>query len=205
MKISCGIVKVLAGLGICFAVNSADALVNGGFEQTVAESDKTGFASVMKNAGWIFDEPLAFPVGWRVNSGASKNGEYRIVTGDKVYGGKNSIFLKGHLMYTTGMDVSAGDAVEVSFYSRSEEKNDSGAGVCLYYYCRDEKGRDIFTGSEQFLVSTETGWSKKTGSIVIPAESRGKKVSSFILALFSDKGAYFDDVELKHQKRGVQR
>ena len=184
-------------LAIGFAVSAE--LINPGFEKISSAEEKEGLIQGLRNTGWKFDEPLVFPEGWKTNSGAFRNGEYRLITdSSQSHGGNNCIYLKGHFMHTDSIDVTAGDDVEISFYVQDKDKK--AAGVCLYFYYKDEKNRDIFTGSSQFTVKTELEWIKRSGTIKIPEESHGKRVNSIIVALFSSTGAYFDDVEISHTR-----
>lgn len=175
-------------------------LVNPGFEKVRTVGEKEGYIKGLKNAGWKFDEPLLFPEGWRTNSGAFRNGEYRLLSGKGIpNSGKNCIYLKGHLMHSKAIDVTAGDEVSISFYVKDPKQKS--AAVNLYFYYRDEKNKNRFTGSALFTVKTGPDWTRQSGVIKIPEESSdGKRVNAVILALVSSTGAYFDDVEMVHKR-----
>ncbi|HNS32509.1 MAG TPA: tetratricopeptide repeat protein [bacterium] len=193
------VIKAVMVLIFLWTVFAKAELANPGFEETYQVDEKTLYQESMKNAGWKFEEPLVFPMDWRTNPGAFKNGEYRLITGaGNVHGGENCVYIKGHFMHNPTIDVTSGDELGISFHVKDPGKKP--AGVCLYFYEKDEKGKTKFAGSMQFNVKTEDVWSKQTGMIKIPEEKDGKRVNAVIIALFSDTGAYFDDVELEHKR-----
>ena len=175
-------------------------LVNGGFELVRPVEEKEGHRKNLESAEWKFDEPLVYPEGWRVaNPGAFQKGEYRLVADPtQAQRGKNCVYIKGHFLHSGALDVTAGDELEISFYVKDpREKNAAGY---LYFYYRDEQGKNRFTGSELFTVKTGTEWTRESGVIKIPEESCGNRVNSVIVALSSSTGAFFDDVEISHER-----
>ena len=172
---------------------------NCGFEETYEVDAKAGYEKRMEDGQWDFEKPLVFPKGWRLNVPLTKAGKYRLIKDPtQARSGNNCVYLKGHLMYEQSIDVTAGDEFTVSCYVKDPEKKP--AGVCFYFYSMDEKGKNIFAGSQQFTVKTGSEWSKQTGSLTIPEESRGQRVNRVVIALFSNTGAYFDDIEVVHKR-----
>jgi len=179
------------------SVSAGAQLVNPGFEKTYTAEEKTGYLESMKDGGWQFDQPLVFPEGWRVNISLTRGGEYRLVKdAGKAHSGENCVYVKGHLMHEQAIDVTAGDELGISFHVKDPAGKP--AGACLYFYYRDEKGRNRFTGSTQSNVITKAGWSRQATLFKIPEESRGQRVNAVIVVLISNTGAYFDDVVLNH-------
>ncbi len=197
MKYACA-----AGLALLIAVsvNLFAQLENPGFEDVYQPDPKTGYEKNMEDNKWDFEKPLVFPMGWRLNISLTKGGKYRLFT-DKsaAFNGNNCVYVKGHLMHEKTIDVTAGDELEVSFYVKDPEKKK--AGATLYLYGKDEKGKiKSFLGSLLFTVQAEAEWTKQSGMIKIPEESRGERINAIIVAVFSDTGAYFDNVELTHKR-----
>ncbi|HNS32729.1 MAG TPA: tetratricopeptide repeat protein [bacterium] len=174
-------------------------LDNAGFED-VKEAGQ--YSKNMKDNGWKFDEPLVFPAGWGINAGSIKNGEYRLINdSSKAHGGSRCIYLRGHIMHSRSIDVTAGDRIEINFYVKDPEKKEAGGALYLYY--KDEKGVRRFTDTFQFSVQTEPSWSLRKGTIEIPEEHKGHRVNSVIAALFSKTGVYFDDAGMVHLRTSM--
>ncbi len=190
-------------LALIFLLLSAGAfaqLVNPGFEKTFQVPEKDGESKKLTCAGWKFEEPLFFPEGWKTNPGAFKNGEYRIVSGsENVRSGEKCVYLRGHLSHNKAIDVAAGDEIEVAFYARDPGRKP--AGICFYFYERNEKGKiTSFAGSKQLNTTTSPEWELKNVVMKIPQDNQGRRVNSTIIALVSQTGAYFDDISLSHRK-----
>ena len=194
--------KYASGAGLLiffFAVSAWSQLVNPGFEETYAVDAKTGYQKQMEDNQWSFLFPLIFPKGWRLNISLTRGGKYQLLTGsENASGGKNSVYVRGHLMHEKTIDVTAGDKLAVSLDVRDPDKKP--AGVCFYFYERSEKGTNVFAGSRQFTIPSDAAWTRQTGNLDVPEENTGKRVNSVIMALFSDTGAYFDNVELTHTR-----
>ena len=195
-----GRIMVSAAFFLLVPLCARGQLANPGFEKVRVVEEKEGFAEGLRKAGWKFEEPLVFPEGWVPNQGAFKNGEYRILRGENFsFSGKNSIYLKGHFMHSKNIDVTAGDDITVSFYVKDPRQKP--AGATLYFYYRDEGKGNRFTGSSLFTVKTGPEWKKESGIIKIPEKSPGgHRVNAVILALFSNTGASFDEVEIIHKR-----
>ncbi len=175
-------------------------LVNPGFEKTYVVPEKEGYHKILQSAGWKYEEPLVLPEGWRPNIGIKvPNPEYRLITDSKQsYSGNNCVYVAGHLAQNSVFGVTAGDEIEISLYVKDPNKKP--IDVYLYYYSIGEKAKTLFAGSGFFRVKTEAEWTKHTGTIKIPDESRGMRVNSVKFSITSNTGAYFDDISLIHKR-----
>ncbi|MCK9265489.1 tetratricopeptide repeat protein [bacterium] len=175
-------------------------LVNPGFEETYIVPETEGFYKVLQDDDWKFDKPLVLPKGWRPNRGIKMpNRQHRLITDSKQsHSGNNCIYLIGHFAQDGTLGVTAGDEIEISLYVKDPNKKT--AGVNLYYYSIGEKNKRLFAGSGAFNIKTEEEWTKQTGTIKIPNESRGMRVNFVKLAIYSKTGAYFDDISLIHKR-----
>jgi len=185
----------------CACMAGEELLTNGGFEETQVMAEKDGFQKILSNAGWKFDEPLVFPMGWKTNSGVkTEKGEFRMITDSSIsHAGKNCVFIRGHLSTGKVTEVSGGDKIEVVFYAKDPDKQK--AAIHLYLYGMNDKGKQTFAGSIAFNFETEPGWTKKTGTLTIPEKGNNNaKITGATLALSSRTGVYFDDIEATIKK-----
>jgi len=174
-----------------------------GFEQTQVVDEKSGLQKNLRRCGWTFSEPLRLPAGWRPNPGATKNGEYRLITDPAhAHAGACYIYLRGHLMIRTGTtvtDVAAGDEVTLRFHAKDPAKRDVAA--MFYTYQRDEQDKNHFIVTIPFFTAKTTDdWTECAGTITNPETAGGKRVHAVIVVLSSATGSFFDDVILSHTK-----
>lgn len=173
---------------------------NGDFEETVTIPEKDSIFKLASNINFKLETPLVMPASWTLNLvGSAKDGEFRLIQDkSQSQSGNNCVFIRGHLMYPVKVDVKEGDEIDITFFSRSQEKTD--ISFFLYCYTKNEQGAAKNIGSLTFTAKSDKDWMKHTGKIKIPAEVTGKKLNSVIVALTSRKGSYIDNVEVMHVK-----
>ena len=173
------------------------------------------FAAASASGAWTPPTPVDFPTGWRLNRSGTTAAtmEYKVIDDPAgAYKGKRYAYLKGHMMIDGSIldrgtiPVAAGDRFDLVFYVRTPGKSEVSAR--LYAYERITKGKGVsattrysYMGGLPILTQQAgANWSKVGGSITIPETMIGKRVNAVNVSLSSAAGAYFDFVEVVHNR-----
>ena len=197
ISIAAGLMLIL-GSGLAFAGPLDNLLTNGSFEEGVFQLPEThAYSRQIREQGWAVDDPVVQPEGWCITPLAGQSGAFRLTEDSKEsHSGLRSVYLKGHLIQERKLDASAGDQLELTYWSRS----DTGSDVCLkiFAYGQNANGEDVWLDElkEIQIHSAGAEWEKISEKIKVPAKINNEAVVALKAVLYSTQGAFFDDVEI---------
>ena len=195
------VASILAVLMLSVVLYSAEPLeLNGDFENVETVPENNVLHKRLAAIDFKTESPLILPSKWTLNpTSSAKNCEFRIISdSSQAQSGKNCVYLKGHLMAKSAIDVSEGDEMEISFYAKAPEKSTT----IFYFYCygKDEEGKIRNIGALNFRSQPETEWKQYSATIKIPLKVRDKKLERVIPAFTNLNGVYIDNFKLIHKK-----
>lgn len=176
-------------------------IINGNFEGKLVQAP-SAIVNQMEANDWTFEKPVMFPVQWEVNP-YIKSGEYKLINDPSLcHSGNICVYIKGDLRYTTPLKVNGGDEVKISFWVKDPAEHP--VVGCIYLY-DDEFS---FLGDKNLPIISTKEWKECLVQLTVPAESldpvtkEHKTVTHCVIALRSEKGAYFDDVSAERVANG---
>lgn len=173
-------------------------IANGSFEEGTFELPPThAYSEKIREAGWVVDEPLLQPAGWCITPVPEFVGEFHLIDDStQSHTGERAVFLKGHLIYESSLEAKGGEELVVTFWARSDTF--SKVSVKYYLYGTDDDGESVWLDEfkEAPVFTTERDWEQYASKVKLPTLVLGKKITSVKIVLFSESGAFFDDISL---------
>ena len=189
-------------LALPVAAESDNLAVNGGFESVNELKDDHPTVRKLSDEGWIFDTPFLLPTGWGLNP-YGKTGVYRLIADRRIaHSGDNCVFTTGDLG-ARYLAVVSGDRVTLRFWAKASEEQPV-YGI-LSAYGKDTEGKVVSMGdSLRFRATAGPEWQECVGTITIPEKIGNTIVSSVVPCLRSARGAWFDDVTVTINEKGLK-
>lgn len=192
--ISFAVMCSVSGSNAAAAVVAEEVTANGDLEQVELFSTDNSHYKVMKEKGWIIDQPLRVPKGWCPNSGSIPQGEFHLVEDRKAaHSGAMSMRIKGDCYQTISVPTPAGTKVVLSFWAKGVPGTEV-TGI-LYAYGKNYDGAVIALGdSLNFTEHADDTWRQFSHTFEIPADLGGHPVVEVAAALRCYTSASFDDI-----------